>query len=559
MDKQGARSHDGPGAPLSSSAASLSRSVLPTQEVPSVPPLMSLPRAMRPAAAVGGDGVFGEVRPLRSRTHSSPMSASQSSHHLSVGRAAGERPRTSALGREVKTLRSPESLTVVRIDDRASGSHQSTPKISITSLQDEVPSQSSGESSHTSSLARTPNTTSLNRPSGVYVSSSNLQVPVQSYGMPNSMVPKLVIATAPGDNEHISDGTAHEWDHGHHVGQPPQLTTLSPSLSFVSSVMSHDLDIHVPEVSATLLRSAKQTLCAAPIACTSPQKASSVEHRHRSLSSVKHARCSIRWRIWDAVMVLMRLWTLITVPMYSAWLYQFSSTPMVVLGYVHDAAVLLNVVLMSRRSFLNEYGEEIADPARIRSHYMRSAGGYWELLGVIPFDLVPLLMGHLMYNDFGCHSDAIAAASYTSFVTQCVGAFCSTFLFARAQCCNADVGVHACAARRCDSGASLCTKMWAILRWTRYCTLVHAFRLFSDYDLPNVHPSFTRLVKNLLYFVLAAHIDTCLFQLLCCFENSADAWCVADGHVWCTRRADAWTGSMPMDWFGRQTMWPLAM
>ncbi|KAJ1516720.1 hypothetical protein HMI55_001574 [Coelomomyces lativittatus] len=50
-----------------------------------------------------------------------------------------------------------------------------------------------------------------------------------------------------------------------------------------------------------------------------------------------------------------------------------------------------------------------------------------------------------------------------------------------------------------------------------------------DLNFPNIHVSYSRLIKNLLEFLWIAHFDACLFWTLCYYEDSPSSWINTSG------------------------------
>ncbi|KAL7754349.1 hypothetical protein RI367_000330 [Sorochytrium milnesiophthora] len=251
---------------------------------------------------------------------------------------------------------------------------------------------------------------------------------------------------------------------------------------------------------------------------------------HGSINSVRsdlsHAEQTVAswwpyvWRAWNALILGIQLFDLIYIPMLIAWTCTLATPFWIIINYLADICLLFNVCVMSMRPFRDQYGLLITYPATVRRHYFEQQWGWMKLLGSIPFDVIPLILSALSAKSSAAANGHEAAGS--SF---------SSIWFSGP---GVDVVSEAGLSCRLSDGAAYLSHttenmpaglmMWALLRATRHLVLGQFLTVVSDWQVPNIHVLYSRLVKKLLGFLWLSHVDACMFWLLCYREDTPASW-----------------------------------
>jgi hypothetical protein len=100
---------------------------------------------------------------------------------------------------------------------------------------------------------------------------------------------------------------------------------------------------------------------------------------------------------WDAAMLFCILFQISVVPILLSDVFNepfvIKHTPSLVLSYIFDMAVVVDVIFRSRFFSYSENGVTWHDPSHILTHYMKTENVWIEAMVVFPFDLIALAVG----------------------------------------------------------------------------------------------------------------------------------------------------------------------
>ncbi|KAI9219971.1 hypothetical protein BC828DRAFT_142152 [Blastocladiella britannica] len=201
------------------------------------------------------------------------------------------------------------------------------------------------------------------------------------------------------------------------------------------------------------------------------------------------------WSVWSSLILAIEVYNVFSVPFSMAWICHFTIAPYYMyFGYIIDLLLLVDVWLSMRQSFEDEYGVLITEPSEIRRHYLTQGHGTFAILGSIPFDLLALLPPLTRKEPLECTRIFFPGTATFGFfydVTRIPG-----YLYA-----------------------------WSFLRLTRWFRVPKLLRRFASWNAKWVGGvTHMRLLKNFIVFLIAGHIDACLFFVLNVWEPIGTAW-----------------------------------
>ena len=168
-------------------------------------------------------------------------------------------------------------------------------------------------------------------------------------------------------------------------------------------------------------------------------------------------------RIWDAIILCFLWFYVFIIPLSMAWIDIYFTAPFITVQYIADVALLADCVVDIMTAYMNTYGQMVTDIASIKKYYLQQRKGYLEIFASLPWDVV----FHIIYS----------------------------------QRPNLDL------------------RIWPCLRLIKFLRMSKLLRHFYDLELPGMHPSISRLMKNIFMFLLVAHMNGCIFWFLNTFEE----------------------------------------
>jgi len=105
-------------------------------------------------------------------------------------------------------------------------------------------------------------------------------------------------------------------------------------------------------------------------------------------------RSSSSWHIrWDLLIIFLALYNTVSIPFFVSFGEDNVPTVITLFEWVIDGLFVLDILINFRSTFVNHNGEEIFNPKTIAKHYGFSLSFLIDLLAVVPFELIPALVG----------------------------------------------------------------------------------------------------------------------------------------------------------------------
>jgi hypothetical protein len=202
------------------------------------------------------------------------------------------------------------------------------------------------------------------------------------------------------------------------------------------------------------------------------------------------------WSIWERLVLFVDIYNLLSIPWSIGWpCHAISSRFFLWCAYSSDFVLWIDVWLQLRRCYEDEYGTLETRNEGIKAHFYNERFGYFQVAAAIPLDLFALGIGSFLPTGLS---------------------LCPIHNFSESN----SVGWY--------YEASLIPGiwiLWACLRLTRWLRMPNLVQLFGQWSpLHKVHVTYSRLLKNFIVFLVAAHWDACLFFALNVWESNSVSW-----------------------------------
>ncbi|KAI9141600.1 hypothetical protein BKA69DRAFT_382882 [Paraphysoderma sedebokerense] len=97
------------------------------------------------------------------------------------------------------------------------------------------------------------------------------------------------------------------------------------------------------------------------------------------------------WGFTDAIICLLDFYNLISIPYVLAYICD-TTLVQISIYFLIDLLLLIDVLLNLHRPVNDQYGQPVIKAHERRLHYLYTRQGWWEVIGSIPIEIIPLIM-----------------------------------------------------------------------------------------------------------------------------------------------------------------------